>query len=272
MREKIIGMMWNYNEGDLLPQIIKSAVHQVDSLFIADDDSDDQSWDVIQDMARVYKDKIEFTKRGRVKGDKGQRQTLLTEIRRRYRPEDIWVQVIESDIMILDTSVREAIANHAVEDMAVSWQLINGVSKNWDEDDTWPVWDRPLREVMPYGSRMEHMLYTFRPLERINYSSSVWRPWPQGFGHYCKGKVKIDKRTDDAPLLAHFGNRGPTHFYHKYKHHGDFHRKYTDWDLRSVESIKRTVAFFNGKWGGRMHLSREGWVRWMTDKRAARKP
>ncbi len=266
----VVGIMWNYNEADLLPQILESAIQHVDSLLIADDESSDNSWDIIQGFTARHKDKVEFTRRKRIDGDKGQRQALLDEVRKRHRPEDIWVQVIESDIMILDTDVKDAIAKHAVDDMAVSWQTLNAVSREWDKVDTYPVWDRPLGEVMPYGSWMEFMLYTFRPLEKINYSSRPV-PWPSGFSAYCKGKVKVDKRTDDAPLLAHFGNRGPTHFYEKYKHHGDFHRKYKEWDLRSVDSIKRTVPFFNGKWRGRIKLSREGWVQWRTDKRAARK-
>ncbi len=257
----VVGMMWNYNEGDVLEEIISEALPHVDSLFIADDESTDNSWDIIQSFQSSGK--LEYTRRQRNKRDKGQRQALLDEIKKRYKPEDTWVQIIESDIMILDTDVRDAIKKHAVNDMAVSWQAINGVRApgTWEGFDTYPNWDRPIKEILPYGHRMEVMLYTFRPLPGLSYDQSRWRPWPQGWGKYGD-KAKVNRKRPDSPLLAHYGYRGPTHFYHKYKHMAERgHRKYKTWKLSSPKEVEDTVFFFNGHWNNehKFPMSREGW-------------
>jgi glycosyltransferase involved in cell wall biosynthesis len=266
-------MFWNYNEADILPYTLEAAMPHVDSLFIADDESTDASWAIIEAFKLRYPDKIEYVRRERKPGDKGQRQALLNEIRRRYKPEETWVQTIESDIMILDTDVRWAIENKSRHDVGVSWQLLNAIRKEWPSDiDAYPDWPHPIQLVMPYAHRMEHMLYTFRPLPDLKYDGYMWRPWPSGFGKYVKGqKLKVDERTEDAPLLAHYGYRGPTHFYQKYKKHGSHHPRYKDWDLTSVETIKKTVPFFNGKWNRcRWEMSREGWIKWRRGRKKSR--
>lgn len=258
----VVGLFWNKNEADILAQTIEAALPHVDTLFIADDESSDASWDIIRAYHVTHKDKIEHIQQLPNKQDPGQRQSLLNIIRSRYKPEDTWVQIIESDIMILDTDVREAIKKHARYDVAVSWQALNGVRKpgTWDEVDAYPHWGLKLQELMPFAHRMEYMLYTFRPLPHLEFNRNMWRPWPQGFSK-CGGPIKVDSRTEDAPLLAHYGYRGPTHFLHKYGHMGDRHTRYTTWDLTSKEAVLNTVSFFNGDWNSRtFDMSREGWV------------
>jgi glycosyltransferase involved in cell wall biosynthesis len=267
MSNYIVGVMWNKNEGDILEEIIEAALPHVDSLFIADDGSKDSSWSTIQYLAGV-KDKIEHTQQAPNPGDPAQRQALLDEIRRRYKPEDTWVQVIESDIMLLDTNVREAIKNHAdSHNLAVSWQCLNGVRKvgTWKGEDTYPNWNKSITEVLPYAHWMEVMTYTFRPLPKLHYTMR-WRPWPSGWSHYSNDKVKNARKSPDSPLLAHYGYRGPTHFHKKYKHMGDYHTKYKNWHLTSPGAIEESVPFFNGKWNGNpFPMSREGWqLRWAS--------
>jgi glycosyltransferase involved in cell wall biosynthesis len=126
-------MMWNKNEGDILEEVILSALDHVDSLVIADDGSADNSWDVIQDLASRNPE-IEHIQRSPSKGDPAQRQQLLDVIRDRYRAEDTWVQIIESDIMILDTDVKRAIRERHNNDTYVEWSLINGVIPPRDTD------------------------------------------------------------------------------------------------------------------------------------------
>lgn len=260
----IIGMMWNKNEGDILEEIIHSAVHNVDTLFIADDGSDDQSWDIIQSAQRSYVN-IEHIQQKPDKKDKAQRNSLLNEIRRRYKPEDSWVQVIESDIMILDTDVRQAIAKYAQQDMVVHWQTLNGVRKpgTWAMVDTYPHWQMPLHELMPYAHWMETMTYTFRPLEKLRYSGP-WRPWPQNWSAYTKNLPKLGKRFG-SPLLAHYGHRGPTHWCDKRKNDPvKVSTKYPSWRWSTVEEADQTVSFFNGEWNGRgFDMSRAGWEGYM---------
>ncbi len=261
MTEHIVGMMWNKNEGDLLPDTIASALEHVDTLVIADDGSTDNSWDVIQGFAAKHKDQIEHIQQKPDHADRGQRQSLLDVIRSRYRAEDTWVQIIESDIMILDTDVRRAIKDRG-DDAQVKWQLLNASPapgpNRWAELDEYPNWSRPIQEIMTHAHKLEIMPYTFRPFKELKYDYGAWRPWPQGFTKVPRGTVPSN---DYTPLLAHYGYRGPTHFYEKYKDMGKRHRRYAAWDCTSVESVNRTVYFFNNTWARYGFLmSRYGWM------------
>lgn len=267
MSEHIVGLMFSKNEADILPQIIEDALPKVDSLFIADDGSDDASWSIIQAYAKAHKDKIEHIRQIPDPIDKGQRQALLDKIRKRYKPENTWVQLIESDVMILDTDIRAAIATQAVSDLAVTWTMINACrfpGETWREVDTYPFWGMPLKELMPKAHYMEHLLYTFRPLPKLIYDSDRWRPYPRGFGQYVNGKVKIGSKGKNCPLLLHLGYRGPTHFHLKFKKGGPpfpRHSRYPSWDMSTPETVLNTVSFFNDTWNkNAFAASRLGWA------------
>ena len=258
MVNHIVGIMWNKNEGDILPFTIESALMNVDSLIIADDGSEDNSWDIIQSYAKQHK-KIEHIQRSPNKRDPGQRQALLNEIRKRYKPENTWVQVIESDIMIVETDIREVI--NSTTNLSLTWHLLNAVRKpgTWKEEDKYPSWNKPIQEVMPFAHKIESMVYTFRPLPKLYYDPDSYKPWPKGFANY----PSQDKKKY-CLLLGHYGYRGPTHFFKKYNKAGKKglrHLRRPDWDLSSPETIENTVSYFNGIWNKHSHpMSREGWV------------
>lgn len=268
MADRIVGMMFAYNEGDILAQTIEAALPHVDSLFIADDGSQDQSWDIIQCMARAHKDKIEHIRQHPDPKDKGQRSALLAKIKKRYDPTTTWVQVIEADVMILDTDIRQAIKRFAVNDVALTWTMLNAVrypGKTWKEVDSYPHWGKPLTEIMPRAHFMEYLLYTFRPMPKLYFDPNRWRPYPRGFSRYIDGPVKIGTKSAFAPLLLHIGYRGPTHFYEKFKNHGSNingkHSKYRSWDLSSPDTVLNTVSFFNDTWNNcAFPATRAGWA------------
>lgn len=265
MSNRIIGMMFNKNEADILPYTLERAAKTVDSLFIADDLSTDGSWDIIEDFVRVNKNKVEYVQRKPNKNDPAQRQALLNEIRKRYKPEDAWVQIIESDMCILDTDIHTVINTKAVADIGVTWHMLNGVRKvgEWEFADTFPDWSVPLHELMPYGHWTEVLLYTFRPLPELYYSP-IWRPWPSGFSKYTNKPLKIYRKEPDSALLAHYGFRGPTHFFNKYKSMGKHHKKYQNWDLTTIDTVTKTVPYFNGQWNSDVfEMSRGGWIDWL---------
>jgi hypothetical protein len=258
----IVGMMWCKNEGDILEEIVTAAASKVDALWIADGQSTDRSWDILHSLRKRIPN-IEHVQQESEYRDHAQRKSLLRGIRERYRPEDTWVQVIESDVLILDTDVRAAIAEHAVADIGVPWIMLNAVRKpgTWAEVDTYPHWAMPMRELMPFAHWMELVLYTFRPLPELRFELDHWRPWPAGFSYYTKEPVKRMPVGRTAPLLLHVGYRGPKHFHAKYRHHGARHRKYRDWRVDSPENVERTVPFFNGAWNGNAFpASRAGWL------------
>ena len=259
MSDTIVGMMWNRNEGDILEEVIESALSKVDTLFIADDNSTDNSWEII----KSFGSRIEYTRNEREHPlDQGQRTSLLKAIQNRYKAENTWVQIIESDIMIIDTDVRTALKEWAHEDLGMTWQLLNGARwpSEWDAYDKYPNWDRPIKEVLDMGHWVEYMLYTFRPVPDLYYDMDVWRPWPRGFAKYInKAPLKRGKKGETSPLLGHYGYRGPTHFYQKYNNDKKW-RKYPTWDISTLEKTKETVYYFNGHWNQSLFpMSREGW-------------
>ena len=263
-------MMWNKNEGDILEEVILDALRHVDSLFIADDGSGDNSWDIIRSMANAHPDKIEHIQQNPDANDKAQRNSLLNHIRSRYKAEDTWVQVIESDIFILDTDIRQAIKERSADDVLVTWTALNGVRKpgTWSGMDTYPIWNQPIRDILNRCHYMEEMHYTWRPLPGLSFGGP-WRPWPGGMGQYQTKKIEQKFTPENTPLLFHAGYRGPTHFYLKWQKTtmGTHHSKYKSWDLRSVESVERTVSFFNGEWNGHtFEPSRQGWINRKTSK------
>jgi glycosyltransferase involved in cell wall biosynthesis len=262
----IVGMFWNRNEADILEETLTDALRHVDTIFIADDGSTDNSWDIIKSIAINNPNKVEHIQREPNKNDPAQRNALLNKIRERYRAEDTWVQVIESDIFILDTSVRKAIIERSSDDVVVTWTALNGVRDpgTWGINDTYPVWNHSIREVLPKCHYMEDMHYTWRPFPNLRFQG-VWRPWPQGMGEYQTSRKGLKYTPHNTPLLFHVGYRGPTHFYQKWQKTtmGDFHSRYKSWDLRSVENVEKTVSFFNGQWNNPKETftpSREGWI------------
>lgn len=262
----IVGMMWNKNEGDILEEVITDAIKHVDVLFIADDGSRDRSWDIMQSMALRYPDKIEHIQRAPNPTDMAQRNSLLDCIRSRYKAEDTWVQVIESDIFILDTDIRQAIKERSTDDVVVTWTALNGVRDpgTWGPEDTYPIWNKPIRDILNKAHFMENMHYSWRPFPNLKFQGA-WRPWPQGMGQYQTKKIEQKFTPENTPLLFHVGYRGIKHFWQKWQRAkmGPFHSKYKTWDLRSVESVERTVSFFDGTWNNSASTftpSRQGWI------------
>jgi len=164
--------------------------------------------------------------------------------------------------MILDTDIREAWKEWAVQDIGMTWHLINAARQpgTWDEVDTYPRWDKSIKEIMPWGHWVECMFYTFRPFPGLFYNFDVWSPWPSGFQQYMNGGQLMNYRRGlNAPLLAHYGYRGPTHVLQKYT--GKKWRKYPTWDMTNKETIEKTFYYFNGQWNDKnmFKMGRDGW-------------
>lgn len=266
MSDTIVAMSWSRNESDIIEEIIIDALPKIDTLFIADGQSTDGTWEIIKSLQKRYPDKIEHIQQENERKDKAQRNSLLNKIRERYKPENSWVQLLESDIFILDTDIRKLLKDNSNK-IAIPWQTLNAVRKSgtWKEVDTYPNWTMPIKQLMPYAHWMEVMLYTFRPLPELSYSSDSWRPWPRGWTKYTNEPLDVKRKGFDSPLLLHCGYRGPTHFYNKYKYMGRFHKRYPEWRLKHVEAVENTVYFFNGVWNDpSFNASREGWIEWLT--------
>lgn len=263
--DKIVGMMWNKNEGDILNFTISKALEVVDHLVMMDDQSTDNSYEIMQSFQNHPK--VLHVAQSSPRKEK--KQALLNVIKANFDPKDTLVQVIESDITILDTDIRACWNRYNNNDAAMSWHLINATDPDmWQsEDGCYPHWEVPIDQKMTNGHWMEALShYTFRPLPGVGFMDDS-RPWPRGLGTY----IKHDRmRTlSDAPLLAHWGYRGPKHWFAKYSAGpGSLHRKHK-WKIGSVEECKAHVPFFNGIWNvkrDQFHLSRVGWTKFIKEK------
>lgn len=210
-------------------------------------------------MQHQHKYKIEHIQREPNLADKAQRQSLLTKIQQRYDPEKTLVQIIESDMMILETDIRKAFNERSNSNISLEWMAINAIrsgKRSWEGWDTYPHWPMSIKDIMPDAHYMERMIYTFRPFPELYYDNHAWRPWPQGWS-----KFTIESgagNTDYTPLLAHYGYRGPTHMYLKYKDKN--FKRYKEWDFTSPKTVAETVPYFNGLWNAKgFPMSRQGW-------------
>ena len=256
----LIGMAWTRNEGDILEETMRDAAKKVDALYVADGHSTDGSWAILQRLKA--EGVVEHIQQEDERKDRAQRNSLLAKIRERYKPEDTWVQIFESDVFVMDTDIRAAIRDHAVKGVGVPWIMLNAVRKpgTWDGADTYPEWKAPIREVMPFAHYAELVLYTFRPLPELFFDNDKWRPWPLGFSEYTRSPVKRWPHGVSAPLLLHVGYRGPTHFHLKYRSMGTHHTRHVGWRIDIPESVEQTVPYFNGVWNGpSFPATREGW-------------
>jgi hypothetical protein len=268
MTDNIIGLLYNRNEGDILEEIIESALKNVDALLVADDSSTDNSLAVMKSFGKRLELVADASMVKEGTPNFWTRQYLLDEIRKRFNPNDTWVQVYESDMMVFDTDIRAAISDWATDDVVVNWPTLNAVRDDWlSGADKYPNWDHSIKEVMPNCHFMEYLLYTFRPLEGIAYSRSNSKPWPQGFTRYIKQRVLRTKR-EGSPLMIHYGYRGPTCYRTKLAPWGYAHPKYANMNLDTPESTVRTAAPFDGSWckypEDVFPASRSNWSKWLA--------
>lgn len=222
MSDKIIGIMWNKNEGDILDETITKAIPIVDHLLVADDDSSDNSWDVIRSKKSELAHISRYSETPNKKYSKSnwQRQSLLDKAVEMFG-RDIWIQVIESDLIAVGTDIREQLEsrNH-VHGIAMWWITLEAVRKEWrEEDEKFPNWDKPIQEVMPWGHILEKAPYTWRPYPDI-YFGEKWSPFPRGLNKYgyLSGEWRVRRKycKKDTPLWGHYNIRGRKHFNEKY--------------------------------------------------------
>lgn len=270
----LIGLMWtNGADEDILEETLGEAIKNFDTTYIAitPEAKGEKSWQIARSLQVRYPGKIEHIQRESERNDRAQRNSLLKKIREKYKPEDTWCHVIESDTFFLETDPREAIKKFSKFDLACTYHMLNACRKpgTWDKEDKWPNWDKPIREIMTYCHWMEIILYAWRPLPKLYFDPNTFKPWPCGFSKYVKNNqgVKAISRVSDAPLVLHCGIRGPTFLYNKFKYMGPRHRKYASWDLRSPETIEKTCSFFQ-EWAAKAHpANREEWSKWITTKK-----
>jgi len=257
---EIAGIMWNKNEGDILNETISKALPLVDHLLVSDDESSDNSWDII----RSRKSELTYISRynetpgsSLYKKSVWQRQSLLDKAIELFG-RDIWIQVVESDLIAIGTNVREQLEtrNH-VHGVSMWWITCEAVRKSWtEEDEKYPNWDKSIQEVMPWGFILEKAPYTWQPVEGVEFGEK-WNPVPRGLHKhgFLTGEYRVRRHNckEDVPLWGHYNIRGKKHFNIKYKNI-DLSRKSV---ARRIQCAFETPVRFPEKL---FPLTREGWI------------
>ena len=240
MTDPIIGIMWNKNEADILDETITKALPLVDHLLISDDDSDDHSWDII----RSHKSSLAYHARRseqseHVEADRWQRQHLLDKAVELYG-RNVWIQVIESDLIAIDVNLKEQLDNPAnLHGIGLWWITLEAVRKEWTpEFEQYPNWDRSIQKIMPDCHILEKAPYTWRPYEGVEFGRK-WNPVPHGLdkhGPMMGGEWRVRRPIckPDIPLWGHYNIRGRKHFNSKYRH----------FDVNSKAKDKRELVAF----------------------------
>jgi len=254
---KVIGIMWNLNDGDILDEIIQNALSKVDELLVVDDGSIDNSWDIISN----YKSRLAYCCKF---GDKGSnpknyqkglwhRQHAMDRAKEIFG-RDVWIQVIEGDMMIMDTNVRSLVNESKA--AALNWIMCSACNRDWPEeiDNLYPNWGKSIREIMPDGYVDEVYPATFRPLDGVQftYKNNKRSQWPSGLDlhgfQYCnpytfKRPKNNPHINSNSPLLAHYGYRGTKMYREKIARLGiDYAKRGIDITYR--ESMLNTAREF----------------------------
>lgn len=248
----VIGIMWSWNQGDILEEVVTEAIKSVDQLLVVDDGSSDNSVEILSSFNLPYLSKWGENNPNHYSKRLWRRQHLLDKAVEMYGRE-IWIQVIESDMILLDTNIKDYIKDETK--VALNCIMCNMGQKNlWPEelDSLYPNWGRTIKDIMPDGYVDEVYPSTFRPLEKVMFDSNTISQWPIGLDNYGFKYLNpyLLKRPNNpyidwtAPILAHYGYRG-TRFYKWYmeKKGEDIIKKGVD--LSSRESILSTVRAFN---------------------------
>jgi glycosyltransferase involved in cell wall biosynthesis len=252
--DNIVAIMFAKDEADIISTTITEAMKVVDSIFISDDGSVDGTWDIIKYYKQAYPSKIEYIRQEPDPNDQGQRNSLLNEIRRRYKPENTWVQTIEADIILYTKDLRELISRCNRQNVCMNWHNMNAVRDDWtDIHQFYPHWPEAIQKIMPNFHWLEEFSsYTYRPMPEL-YFDPVWRPWPRGLSYHLKPEGPRTRRCkldgNKTPLTLHYGYRGPTHLMTKWnrlkvKPTKPF-TKY-GFDYTSIDTLMKTFYCFNG--------------------------
>ena len=258
--DKIIGIMWNHNEGDILEETLTKALPLVDHLLVADDDSDDNSWDIIRSHSSelAYFNRYSESDKELAKSH-WQRQHLLNKAVQMFG-RDIWIQVIESDLIAIDTDVREQVETRTnLHGAGIWWCNLEAVRREWrPEDEMYPNWDKPIQEVMPWCHILEKAAYTWRPYPDI-YFPERWQPHPCGLDKYggLDGEWHVRRKhvNETTPLWGHFNVRGRKHFEKKYANVPDNSRNKAKREMMAFtlpQDPKYDACMFK--------LNRESWI------------
>jgi len=230
------------DEADLLPLVYPHIREQVDYLYVYDDFSQDNTWELVKhsDYAIRAVDDL-----ARIQIPRPNYHHLLEKIKDNFAGEEVWVFITMGDRFFMN-KLPVQIVEEANADIVEGVQC-DFLRPPWDpwteENDPWPDCSK-IKEICTYPKPSENCIVAYKLYNWMSYLEAAY-PWPSGLGK-CKVQYKGESHFN-KPWLAHYGRRTPKA--HMWRYASGSRKqsiKYKDWDLSSVESTIRTVKFFNG--------------------------
>lgn len=239
MSVKKVGMMCVKDEADLLPLVYPHIINLVDYLYVYDDFSQDNTWELVKHADYAIR---AVDDAGRLDIPRPNYHHLLEKIREDFKGEDVWVFITMGDRFFLNKTPSQIVENANNCD-AVWGVQVDFIRPHWDP---WTIdnVDDDIKTVCTYPVPSECCVVAYKLQPHISYLQARY-PWPKGLG---KIQYKEEGLHKNLPWLAHYGRRGPKQHMWRYNSGSrPVSLKYKDfWDMSTIESTIRTVPFFNG--------------------------
>jgi len=236
---KIIGMMCVKDEEDLLPEVYPHVKELVDELYVYDDGSIDNTWDIVKDADYAIRKQDDVN---RPSIHRPNYHRLLEKIKERHdiEKDDVWVVITMGDRFFLNKTPRQIVAE------ASGFQSVEGIQLDflrhrldpWTEhNDTYPNWTESLRYLCRWVRLDERCIVAYKVTKDCSYRQSKY-PWPKTIGIPQYEYNSMNKKISlNMPFLEHQGRRSPKAAMWRYASGSrPLGRKYQHYDLSTFDS------------------------------------
>jgi hypothetical protein len=234
------------DEADLLPEVYPHIRGLVDALYVYDDGSRDDTWDIVKDADYAIQRERDVD---RPVMPRPNYHHLLEKIKEDYDVdnEEVWAVITMGDRFFLNKTPRQIVEDAR----AGGYDAVEGVQLDflrhrmdpWTEDnDTWPEYDPPLRHQCRWFRVDERCIVAFKVTKELSYMEAKY-PWPKGIKNvqYAASAME-DSLSLDIPYLEHQGRRSPKAAMWRYGSGSrPIGKKYQHWDLSTFESTSQAL-------------------------------
>jgi len=207
---KIVGYMCVKDEADLLPQIYPHIRERVDHLYVYEDGSQDDTWEMVKDADYAIR-KVDDKARPDIA--RPNYHHLLERIKKDFGKEEVWCVSAEGDRFFLNKTPRqivdEAGGHGAVE--AVMLDFLRHRADPWtEENDPWPDMSN-IRHLCRWFRFDERFIVAYKLQPHLSYLKAKYT-WPRGLQNLPVqyGRAAMDGKVSlDMTYMEHVGRRSP---------------------------------------------------------------
>jgi hypothetical protein len=240
---KIVGMMCVKDEADLLPQVLPHVRGLVDHLYVYEDGSQDNTWDLVKDEHYVMRRQDD---RARTNHNRGNYHHLLEKIKKDFKGEEVWAIITMGDRFYLNKTPRQIVEEAGKFDAVEGVQLdfLRHRLDPWtEENDPYPDFS-DIRTLCRWFKFDERCIVAYKVTPELSYRDAKY-PWPRGIKEVqYKHRAMGGLLSMDMPYLEHQGRRSPKAAIARYQNGSRVQSKKYNYDLSSYERAVETMACF----------------------------